>query len=109
ASIEDARERLLIKGGAQIPQRDTIYAAILETPEFYKRLSSPWKDAGRGVDLTSALPLILNTTYKVRSASAQVLTDPQVWCTLDYTTRMNPRAGARLRFRATRGGTAHGV
>jgi protein arginine N-methyltransferase 1 len=108
-SIEDARERFLIEGGAQIPVRDTIYAAIVETPEFYKRLTAPWKDAGRGVDLTAALPLVLNSAYKVRSQSAQLLTEPQAWCTLDYTKRLNMRAGAMLRFRATRNGTAHGV
>jgi protein arginine N-methyltransferase 1 len=108
-SIEDARERFLVKGGVQIPQRDTIYAAIVETPEFYKRLASPWKDAGRGIDLTAALPLVLNSVYKVRSSRQQLLTEPQVWCALDYTIHLNPRAGAKLRFRATRGGTAHGV
>ncbi|HKN76744.1 MAG TPA: 50S ribosomal protein L11 methyltransferase [Candidatus Acidoferrum sp.] len=108
-SIEDARERFLIKGGAQIPLRDTIYAAILETPEFYQRLTSPWKDAGRAVDFTEALPLILNSAYKVRSQSSQLLTEAQSWCTLDYTAHPNPRAGAKLRFRATRSGTADGV
>ena len=108
-SIEDARERFLIEGGAQIPMRDTIYAAVVETPEFYKRLASPWKDAGREIDLTAALPLVLNSVYKVRSQSAQLLTEPQTWCTLDYTAHLNPRAGAKLRFLATRSGTAHGV
>jgi protein arginine N-methyltransferase 1 len=108
-SIEDARERFLIEGGTQIPLRDTIYAAIVETPEYYKRLASPWKDAGRRVDLTAALPFVLNSVYKVRSQSGQLLTDPQTWCTLDYTAHLNPRAGAKLRFRATRSGMAHGV
>jgi protein arginine N-methyltransferase 1 len=109
SSIEDGRERFLREGGVQIPLRDTIYAAIVETPEFYKRLVSPWKDAGRGLDLTAALPLILNSVYKIRSQSAQLLTEPQSWCALDYTTHLNPRAGAKLRFRASRSGTAHGV
>ena len=108
-SIEDARERFLAEGGVQIPQRDTVYAAIVETPEFYKRLTSPWKDAGRGIDLTAALPLVLNSVYKVRSSKEQLLTEPQVWCTLDYSVPLNPRAGAKLRFRAARSGTAHGV
>jgi type I protein arginine methyltransferase len=108
-SIEDARERFLIKGGIQIPHRDTIYAAIVETPEFYKRLASPWKDEGRGLDLTAALPLVLNSAYKVRSQTSQLLTEPRTWCTLDYTAHVNPRASAKLRFHATRGGTGHGV
>ena len=83
ASVEDARERFLINGGAQIPERDTIYAAIVETPEFYKRLTSPWKDAGRALDLTASLPLVLNSVYKIRSQREQLLTEPQAWCTLD--------------------------
>lgn len=109
ACIEDARERFLVKDGTQIPARDTVYAAIVEVPEFYKRLTSPWKDAGRGLDLTVSLQLVLNSVYKVRSQSGQLLTEPQTWCTLDYTEKLKPRAGAKLRFRATRSGTGHGV
>lgn len=108
-SIDDARERFLIEGGVQIPRRDTIYAAILETPDYYKRLASPWKDAGRGLELTAALPMILNSVYKVRSKRSQLMTDAQRWCELDYTTRLNLRASAKLRFRTTRSGTAHGI
>lgn len=72
-SIEDARDRFLIKGGAQIPQCDTVYAAIVETPDYYNRLVSPWKDAGREMDLTPALPLILNSVYKIRSQKLSFL------------------------------------
>jgi protein arginine N-methyltransferase 1 len=108
-SIEDARQRFLLNGGVQIPLRDTVYAAIVETPEFYKRLTSPWKDAGRGVDLSPALPLILNGVYKIRSQNSQLITDQQAWCTLDYTVQLTPRAGAKLQFTATRSGMAHGI
>ena len=108
-SIEDARERFLTEGGLQIPQRDTIYAAILEAPDFYKRLVSPWTEVGRGLELAAALPMVLNSVYKVRSQSAQLLTEAQCLCDLDYTTHLNPRAGAKLRFRTMRSGTAHGV
>jgi type I protein arginine methyltransferase len=108
-SIEDSRERFLTKGGLQIPRRDTIYAAILEAPDFYKRLVSPWTEVGRGLELTAALPMVLNSVYKVRSQSAQLLTEAQCWCDLDYLAHLNPRAGTRLRFHTTRSGTAHGV
>jgi len=108
-SIEDARERFLVDGGVQIPERDTVYAALVEAPEFYKRLTSPWKDAGRGLNLTGALPLVLNSVYKIRSQREQLLSEPHAWCTLDYSVHLKSRAGAKLRFRATRGGTAHGI
>ncbi|HJX96820.1 MAG TPA: 50S ribosomal protein L11 methyltransferase [Candidatus Acidoferrum sp.] len=108
-TIEDARERFLSEGGVQIPRRDTIYAAILETPDYYKRLVSTWKDVVRGLELTAALPMILNSVYKVRSQSHQLMTDAQLWCELDYTKHLNPRASAKLQLRTTRGGTAHGI
>ena len=108
-SVEDARERFLVKGGAQIPVRDTIYAALVESPEFYKRLTSPWKDAGRALDLTPALPLILNGVYKIRSQNCQLLTGPKTWCTLNYVGQLKSRTSAKLQFTATRSGTAHGV
>jgi protein arginine N-methyltransferase 1 len=108
-AVEDARERFLGEGGIQIPRRDTIYAAILETPEYYRRLVSPWKDLVSELELTAALTMVLNSVYKVRSEGHQLITDAQRWCELNYATHLNPRAGAKLRFRAMRSGTAHGV
>lgn len=107
-SIEDARDRFLVHGGILIPQRDTMYAAILETPEYYGRRTVPWKSAD-GLDLSSALPSVLNGVYKVRSQRGQLLAEPQVFYTLDYTRRFVSRASADLRFRATRSGIGHGV
>jgi len=108
-SVEDARERFLVEGGVLIPQRDTVYAAILETPDYYGRLSSPWKDAGHALDLTPALHLVLNGVYKVRSQQEQLLTEPQKFCELDYTGQLPRRVGTEFRFRTTRAGVGHGV
>ena len=108
-SIQDARERFLLESGVQIPRSDTLFAAILETPDYYERVAAPWKDASRGLDLTPALSIALNGVYKVRSRRDQLLTEPQVFCTLDYERRPHPRAAAQLRFRATRSGVGHGV
>jgi hypothetical protein len=80
ASVEDARERFLVEGGVQILRRDTIYAAILETPDYYARLVSPWKDVGRGLKLDAVLPMVLNDSYKLRSQSHQLMTDAQRCC-----------------------------
>ncbi len=99
----------MVEGGVQILRRDTIYAAILETPDYYARLVSPWKDVGRGLKLDAVLPMVLNDSYKLRSQSHQLMTDAQRWCELDYTRHLNPRTSAKLRFRATRRGTGHGI
>jgi len=108
-SVEDARVRFLKEGGVQIPQRDTLYAAVVEAPEFYKRITSPWKDAGRGLDLSPPLALVVNAVYKLRSKTEQLVTDSQIWCTLDYTERPHTHAAAKMRFRATRSGVGHGI
>ncbi len=84
-SIEDARERFLIEGGVQIPRRDTIYAAILETPIITNAWLRRGKIRGAGWSLLAALPMIFNSVYKVRSKSSQLMTDAQRWCELDYT------------------------
>lgn len=108
-SVEDARVRFLKEGGVQIPRLDTLYAAVVEAPDFYKRITTPWKDAGRGLDLSPPLPLVLNAVYKLRSKCEQLVTDSQTWCTLDYTARPGTHAAAKLRFRATRSGVGHGI
>lgn len=107
-SIEDARDRFLADGAVLIPQRDTIYAAILEIPDYYDRRTSPWKNPG-GLDLQPALPLVLNGVYKVRSQREQLLSEPQVFCTLDYTRRFSSRASADFQFQITRSGLGHGL
>jgi type I protein arginine methyltransferase len=107
-SIDDARTRFLAPGGILIPRRDTVYAAILETPDYARR-ASPWKEARCGLDLSPALPLALNSSYKVRSQQEQLLTAPQLFCTLDYTRKLPSRVGADLHFRTTRAGVGHGI
>jgi protein arginine N-methyltransferase 1 len=41
-SIIDARQRLLAPGGALIPRRDTLWAALVEDPKLYRRYAEPW-------------------------------------------------------------------
>jgi type I protein arginine methyltransferase len=107
-SLEDARERFLVEDGVLIPQRDTMYAAILETAEYYDRRTLPWKNSG-GLNLSSALPVVLNGIYKVRSQREQLLSAPEIFCTLDYTRHLSSRAAADLCFQITRDGLAHGI
>jgi len=108
-SIEDARTRFLKESGAQIPQRDTLFSAVVEAPDYYKRITSPWKEHGREINLTAPLPLVLNGVYKLRSKKEQLLTEPKIWCALDYTAHLNTRASAKLQFTAKRDGIGHGV
>jgi protein arginine N-methyltransferase 1 len=108
-TVEDARRRFLAPGGIMIPQRDTLKAALVEAKEFYERLTVPWQKTADGLDLSSALSVILNGSYGVSFKSEQLFTESESWHSLDYTAGAATRAAASLCFRAMRSGTVHGL
>ena len=109
-SIVDSRRRFLAPGGALIPRRDTLWAAIVEAPKPYGELVDPWDHNPFGQDLSSARQLIVNSTQKAaRVKPNQLLTEPQLWTTLDYTSIENPDVRANLDWRIERAGTGHGI
>jgi protein arginine N-methyltransferase 1 len=109
ASIEDARTRLLAPGGQLIPQRDMMKVAIIEASDFYSRLVSPWSKSSVALDLSSSLLLVLNGLYGSQFTCEQLLTEPQTWAVLEYSTGAMSFAAADLSFSVSRSGIAHGV
>lgn len=105
----DIRERLLAPGGVQIPGVDRVYAALVEAPTTYARISLPWARNAYGVDLTAALPFAINSWVRQSLDLSSLLTEPQLFATLDYTTITEPTQKARLDWRTIRPGTAHGI
>ena len=70
-TIIDARERLLAPGGQLIPQRDTLWAAIVEETDLYKQFVEPWDNQPFGWDMQAAKRLsevtpLLWTVYGFR-------------------------------------------
>src|SRR5262249_55696323 len=61
-ALNDARRRFLAEEGRMIPERDEILGALVEAPEHYQRILEPWKSVP-GLDLETALPVVLNTMY----------------------------------------------
>ena len=106
-ALNDARKRFLAEHGKMIPERDKLFAVLVETPESYERIIAPWKNVG-GMDLEAALPVVLNTMYKRQFKAEQVISDALEWHDLDYLNGANPRASATLQFTCTRSGTVHG-
>jgi len=108
-SIVDARKRLLAPGGIMIPQRDTLWAAVVEVPHLYNRIVSAWDDSEYGFDMKAARQIVTNIWSKGWVAPAQLLTTPQSWATLDYTTIESPDISAEINWDVARSGTAHGL
>jgi protein arginine N-methyltransferase 1 len=109
SSIEDARRRFLAAGGVLIPQQDILKVALIEAPDYYRRLRSPWETVALGLNLSPSLSFVLNSFYGSRFKSEQLLTRPETWCELNYSVGACPRAAADLSLQAVRGGVAHGL
>lgn len=108
-SIVDARARLLAPGGVQIPQRDTLWAAVVAAPELYQHFAAPWATQQHGFDLQAGHAIVTNTWIKARLKPEQLVTAPQAWGTLDYTTIESPNVQATLTWEVAHGTIAHGL
>jgi len=108
-SIVDARQRLLAPGGVLIPQRDTLWVAVVEAPELYSRHVAPWGDSTYGLNMEAAQRILTNTFRKGRVTPEQLTLEPQCWATLDYATVVNPDIHGKVAWTAARGGVAHGL
>jgi len=108
-SIKDARERLLAPGGVLIPQRDILWAAVVEAPDRYEDLIGPWEDNNFELDLSAGTRLVTNSWRKTRFKPEQLLTEPVCWTTIDYYEVDSPDVKADIMWLAPRNGTAHGV
>jgi type I protein arginine methyltransferase len=107
-TIVDARTRLLKPGGALIPQRDEIHAAVITAPEDYEEAAGPWTRRF-DVDLSAGRRWTLNSFSKSRFQPAQMLAQPAHIASLDYTTVTDPKLDARVTWTVERAATAHGV
>ncbi|PWT95244.1 MAG: hypothetical protein C5B55_01550 [Blastocatellia bacterium] len=107
-SIIDARERLLVRGGVLIPQRDILWASVVEAPEQYAEIVDPWRSQF-DLDLAAGRRFVTNTWRKSRIKPEQLLTAPISWTTLDYYEVNSPDIHAEMSWQAARKGTAHGL
>ncbi|HEY2645895.1 MAG TPA: 50S ribosomal protein L11 methyltransferase [Candidatus Acidoferrales bacterium] len=108
-SIVDARQRFLAPGGTLIARRDRIWAAVADAPEAYGKIVDPWDRNGLGQNLSTVRRKVLNEFGKARVQPEQLLTKPQLWATLDYTTIENPDVCGTVQWAAERNGTGHGI
>jgi protein arginine N-methyltransferase 1 len=84
-TIIDARRRLLKPGGVLIPQRDTIWAALVEANEIYNTdYEDPWRRSNDGFNLEPARQRSVNTFDRHHLKRGQLLSVPVPWATLDY-------------------------
>ena len=108
-AIVDARHRHLAPGGVLIPQRDTLWAAIVQAPDLYHKYTKPWEDRPYGFDMQAARSLVIHNWRRAEPKQVQLLTTPLCWHELDYAAVADPNVAADLTWTATRAGEAHGL
>jgi SAM-dependent methyltransferase len=107
-TFEDARARFLADGGHLLPCQDTLVAAIVENPERYNQIAASWSSIP-GLDLSSGVPLVLNTIYRQHFKPGQLLSAPRPWHLLDYASGAKLPAQEVLQLAATRSALGHGL
>lgn len=108
-AIVDARERLLAQGGRLIPQSDTLWASVVEAPDVFDARTRPWENSPFSLNLRAGLRYVANSWRKFRALSAQLLTEPSCWASLDYYPVITPHVIGSGQQAVKRDGTAHGL
>jgi protein arginine N-methyltransferase 1 len=108
-SIADARRRFLAPGGTLIPKRDTLYAAVVSSPDQYAQIVEGWEKNGLGVNLAPARQMGINDITKFRCTAEQLLSQSQLWATLDYSTIDYSDVRSTLNFSIQRPAIGHGI
>lgn len=109
ASIADARTRFLAPSGVLIPQSDRLWAAVVEFPEKYDEIVTPWNGNDTGVSLNFGRRLAVNLWSKVRVKPENLLTESVNWRRLDYYDITETDFCENISLTAMREGIAHGL
>lgn len=111
-SLIDARKRHLKPGGRLIPSRDVLHAVPAHAPHEYEHIQKPWQSNAYGINLSAAVPLLVNTWGRARPEPAlleHLLARPERWGVVDYTSTDDPGLDGTLEWTIERGGVMHGL
>ena len=105
----DARARLLAPGGVMIPQRDSLWVALVSAPDLYEPYVKPWEEQSYGLNTQAARRIVVNSWGAGRAKPEQLLTSPQLWTEIDYTNITDANAQGELTWTMHQAGIAHGL
>jgi type I protein arginine methyltransferase len=108
STLADARDRFLAPAGVLIPQRDTCWAALAESPELEIEATRPWENNHFDFDWQPARKRLANCWYGTSLRPEALISDSSKWCTLDYRTISDPSAEGEVTLTANRDAVAHG-
>lgn len=108
-TIIDARKRLIKPDAIMLPRRETVFFAVAESDDLYeKNISGLLKDFD-GISLASAAHLLTNRVMNGIGKEINLLSEPQIFATLDYRTIEEKSFSRTLNFEINKKGIAHGL
>jgi len=107
-AIRDARTRFLKPHGILIPQSDTVWTAVVSTPETHAVLAPP-VDQSLGLNMQLAWKMATNRIGNVKITSDQLVTAPQILVIVDYYLVEDSSVYARLKWDVSCPAIAHGI
>ncbi len=108
-AILDARARLLAPGGALVPRRDTLFAAVVQAPKLHADALDPWEGNDQGFDLTAMRRSLAHAWGRQTVRAEHLVTEGVAWTALDYATLESPHARGAAGWTVPRDATGHGL
>jgi type I protein arginine methyltransferase len=108
--IADARRRFLSPGGTLVPERDVLWAGVVDCPELYRVHLGP-ETAPHGVTLDAARARQRNRPCSCWYAASphELLVPPAPWATIAFSSVESEPVSGTLAWEVSRDGNAHGV
>lgn len=109
ATIIDARKRLIKPDAVMMPRRETVFFAIAESSDLYEKNISRLLQDFDGISLVSAKHLLTNRLMNGYDKNIELLSDAQIFASLDYRTIEDTNFSNTLNFEINKKGIAHGL
>ena len=108
ASVIDARDRFLKPDGWIVAGRDSLWAAVVSSPERHDGFVKGWH-TGHDFDFSGARRRVLNAWRRADIPSEEVLLEPRCWATVDYKTLTTPNVAGEAVWTVEQEASAHGL
>lgn len=108
-AILDARARLLAPDAVMIPRADTLWATVVEDPEFYRARYGMGRENPWDLDLAPAHDVVVHEWTTARFRADQALAEAVPWLTLEYASIESADASGTAAVEIVREGVGHGM
>jgi protein arginine N-methyltransferase 1 len=107
-AIVDARRRLLKPGGVLIAEKDVLWAAVAQMPDFYAKHVAHQPEDSAEFDMSAARLFGTSDWDKVHASPDELLTEPARCAELNYREVLEATLDTQVEWIAERSGVGHG-